>query len=50
MWVNRMRDKTQLVVAYPGTDVARKSVLRYVEAMRAEFTRAADGVEQFAHA
>jgi hypothetical protein len=39
-----------LVVAYPGTDVARKSVLRYVEAMRAEFTRAADGVEQFAHA
>ena len=50
MWVNRMRDKTQLVVAYPGTDVARKSVLRYVEAMRAEFTRVADGVEQFAHA
>jgi hypothetical protein len=50
MWVNRMRDKTQLVVAYPGTDVARKSILRYVEAMRAEFTRVADSVEQFTHA
>ena len=50
MWVNRMRDKTQLVVAYPGTDVARKSVLRYVEAMRAEFARVADGVEQLTHA
>jgi Condensation domain len=50
MWVNRMRDKTQLVVAYPGTSVARKSVMRYVEAMRAEFTRVADGVEQYTHA
>jgi hypothetical protein len=50
MWVNRMRDRTQLVVAYPGTDVARQSVLRYVEAMRAEFTRVADGVEQLTHA
>ena len=26
------------------------SVLRYVEAMRAEFARVADGVEQFTHA
>jgi hypothetical protein len=43
MWVNRMHDKTQLVVAYPGTDVARRSVLRYVEMMRAEFTRVSDG-------
>lgn len=34
-------DKTQLVVAYPGTDIARTSVLRYVETMRAEFTRVA---------
>ncbi|OMB99591.1 condensation domain-containing protein [Mycobacterium colombiense] len=42
MWVNRMHDKTQLVVAYPGTDVARRSVLRYVETMRAEFTRVCD--------
>ncbi|AGB23773.1 non-ribosomal peptide synthase [Mycobacterium sp. JS623] len=50
MWVNRMRDKTQLVVAYPGTDVARKSILRYAEAMRAEFTRVADSVEQFTYA
>ncbi|OBH88386.1 condensation domain-containing protein [Mycobacterium sp. E2989] len=43
MWVNRMHDKTQLVVAYPGTDIARESVRRYVETMRAEFTRVADG-------
>ncbi len=50
MWVNRMHDRTQLVVAYPGTDVARESVLRYVEAMRAEFARVADGVEQYTHA
>lgn len=42
MWVNRMHDKTQLVVAYPGTDVARRSVSRYVETIRAEFTRVAD--------
>ncbi|OBK63725.1 hypothetical protein A5653_24445 [Mycobacterium colombiense] len=42
MWVNRMHDKTQLVVAYPGTEVARRSVLRYVETMRAEFTRVCD--------
>jgi hypothetical protein len=50
MWVNRMRDRTQLVVAYPGTTVARESVLRYVEAVRAEFTRVADGVEQYTYA
>ncbi|OBF11196.1 condensation domain-containing protein [Mycobacterium sp. 852002-10029_SCH5224772] len=42
MWVNRMHDKTQLVVAYPGTDIARRSVSRYVETMRAEFTRVSD--------
>ncbi|OBH17456.1 condensation domain-containing protein [Mycobacterium sp. E3247] len=42
MWVNRMHDGTQLVAAYPGTEVARGSVLRYVETMRAEFTRVAD--------
>jgi hypothetical protein len=50
MWVNRMRDRTQLVVAYPGTSVARESVMRYVEAMRAEFARVADGVEQYTNA
>jgi hypothetical protein len=50
MWVNRMCDRTQLVVAYPGTSVARASVMRYVEAMRAEFARVADGVEQYTHA
>jgi hypothetical protein len=50
MWVNRMHDRTQLVVAYPGTDVARKSVLRYVDAMRTEFAAVADGVKQYANA
>jgi hypothetical protein len=43
MWVNRMRNKTQLVVAYPGTDLARRSVLRYVDTMRAEFIHVCDG-------
>ncbi|OBG81796.1 condensation domain-containing protein [Mycobacterium sp. E3305] len=42
MWVNRMHTGTQLVVAYPGTDVARESVQRYVDTMRAEFTRVCD--------
>ncbi|MCV7408420.1 hypothetical protein AWC05_05190 [Mycobacterium florentinum] len=46
MWVNRMHDKTQLVVGYPGTEIARKSVRRYVQAMRAEFTRVSDGALQ----
>ncbi|BAX93778.1 condensation domain-containing protein [Mycobacterium shigaense] len=45
MWVNRMHDRTHLVVAYPGTDTARRSVLRYVEAIRAEFQRVSDGAE-----
>lgn len=45
MWVNRMHDRTQLVVAYPGTDLARRSILRYAEAIRAEFARASDGAE-----
>jgi hypothetical protein len=39
MWINRMQDKTQLVVAYPGTGLARRSVLRYVETLRAEFAQ-----------
>lgn len=43
MWVNRMRDSTQLVVAYPGTATARRSIQHYVETMRAEFTRVCDG-------
>ncbi|BBX39522.1 condensation domain-containing protein [Mycobacterium simiae] len=42
MWVNRMHGKTQVVVAYPGTELARSSVRRYVEAMRAEFVRVCD--------
>ncbi len=36
MWVNRMHGKTQVVVAYPSTELARASVHRYVETMRAE--------------
>jgi len=31
-----------LVVAYPGTEVARQSVISYVDAVRAEFTRVAE--------
>jgi len=38
-----------VVVAYPGTEVARQSVISYVDAVRAEFTRVAD-TEQYAHA
>jgi hypothetical protein len=45
MWVNRMRDKTQLVVAYPGTEIAARSVRRYVDAMRAEFIKVCDDVQ-----
>jgi hypothetical protein len=50
MWVNRMHDRTQLVVAYPGTEVARQSVISYVDAVRAEFTRVADTAEQYTYA
>jgi len=44
MWVNRMHDKTQLVAAYPANPVARDSITRYAEAMKAVFTRVADRV------
>jgi hypothetical protein len=42
MWVNRMHDKTELVISYPDTPTARESVYQYAEAMKAVFARIAD--------
>ena len=42
MWVNRMHDKTQLVISYPDNPIARESITRYAESMTAVFTRVAD--------
>lgn len=44
MWVNRMHNKTQLVISYPDNPVARDSITRYAAAMKAVFTRIADSL------
>ncbi|MGE2733504.1 condensation domain-containing protein [Mycolicibacterium vaccae] len=41
MWVNRFGNGTSVTVAYPNNPVARDSVIRYVEAMKAMFVRVA---------
>ncbi len=55
LWVNRSLRATTVTVAYPGNPIARESVLRYVEAMKAVYLRVAEGrdaavpAEAFAH-
>ena len=43
MWVNRLHDRTQLVIAYPDNPIARDSIATYKELMRSTFARIADG-------
>ena len=43
MWVNRTEKETAVTVAFPNNPIARESVMRYVEAMKAVYTRVADG-------
>lgn len=45
MWVNRTDKSLSVTVAFPNNPVARESVLRYVETMKAVYTRVADGRE-----
>ncbi|WP_299563990.1 condensation domain-containing protein [uncultured Mycolicibacterium sp.] len=45
MWVNRMQETT-VTVAFPSNPIARESVQRYVELMRAVFLRFAEGGDE----
>jgi hypothetical protein len=50
MWVNRTEKQTAVTVAFPNNPIARESVIRFVEAMKAVYTRVADGQESVARA
>ncbi|MCV7000018.1 acyltransferase [Mycolicibacterium alvei] len=43
MWVNRVEDRTTVTAAFPGNPVARESVLRYLDVMKAAYRRVVDG-------
>ncbi|WP_199253324.1 condensation domain-containing protein [Mycolicibacterium mengxianglii] len=43
MWVNRTEKELAVTVAYPNNPIARESVTRYVEVMKAVYTRVAEG-------
>ncbi|MGA5466623.1 condensation domain-containing protein [Mycobacterium sp. NPDC050041] len=45
MWVNRFATETTLTLSFPDNAVARNSVARYIDAIRAVYTRIAAGVE-----
>lgn len=46
--VNRLENETQLTVLFPNNPVARESVARYVEALKAVFVRVAEGSDAIA--
>ncbi|MGV0722825.1 condensation domain-containing protein [Mycolicibacterium elephantis] len=43
MWINRFGNGTSVTLAFPNNPIARESVTRYVDAMKAMFVRVADG-------
>lgn len=43
MWINRFGNGTSVTVAFPNNPIARESVTRYIEAMKAVFVRVAAG-------
>jgi hypothetical protein len=43
MWVNRVEDRTTVTAAFPSNPIARESVLRYLEAMKAAYLRVVEG-------
>jgi len=45
MWVNRTEKSLSVTVAFPNNPVARESVTRYVDTMKAVYLRVADGRE-----
>ncbi|MCT7657374.1 condensation domain-containing protein [Mycobacterium deserti] len=50
MWINRFGNGTSVTVAFPNNPIARESVTRYIEAMKAVFVRVAEGREEMAPA
>ncbi|MCG7611132.1 MULTISPECIES: condensation domain-containing protein [Mycobacterium] len=50
MWVNRVQDCTTVTAAFPSNPVARESVLRYLEAMKAAYLRVVEGHDEVVHA
>ena len=45
MWVNRSEKETSVTVMFPDNDVARESIVRYMEAMKSAYVRVAEGRE-----
>jgi hypothetical protein len=45
MWVNRTAKETAVTVAFPNNPIARESVIRYVDAMKAVYQRVAEGLD-----
>ncbi|WP_458315745.1 condensation domain-containing protein [Mycolicibacterium brisbanense] len=43
MWVNRVEDRTTVTAAFPSNPIARESVLRYLDAMKAAYLRVIEG-------
>lgn len=43
MWVNRAEKETTVTIAFPDNPIARKSVEKYLHAMKAVYLRVADG-------
>ena len=45
MYVNRTATETAVTVTFPNNPIARESVIQYIEAMKAVYTRVAEGRE-----
>lgn len=50
MWINRFGNGTSVTVAFPNNPIARESVIRYLEAMKAVYARVAEGRGEMAMA
>ncbi|MDH6193820.1 hypothetical protein M2272_000441 [Mycobacterium frederiksbergense] len=46
MWVNRVENCTTVTAAFPSNPVARESVLRFLEAMKAAYLRVVEGHDE----
>jgi hypothetical protein len=50
MWINRFGNGTSVTVAFPNNPIARESITRYLDAMKAVFTRVLAGRGELAPA
>lgn len=50
MWINRFGNGTWVTLAFPNNPIARESVTRFIEAMKAVFVRVAEGRGEMAPA